>query len=527
MAKKKIQRIFCLTISLLSLLLGACATTQNNDNRSPDPVSLSPGSGNMPSAKRRQVRHAQNKQMKEKHTAADKTHDDVWDRIRDGFRLRDLESPHVEYYIEWYTERPEYVERLVERASIYLYFIVEELERHDFPMEIALLPAIESAYKPTAYSHAHAAGLWQFISATGRRYGLKQNWWYDGRRDIVSATHAAIEYLSFLRDEFDGDWFHALAAYNTGERRVQQAILNNRRQGKSTAYEHLKLRSETRRYVPKLIAIKRIVENPGRYNLTLKPIPNRPYFEIVDTGSQIDLNIVAETAGISTSRLRDLNPGFRRWATDPSGPHRVLVPVDAGPRVAARLESLPKGKRMRWASYNVRRGDTLGGIARRYGVSVSALQSTNRLNGTLIRAGQTLVVPLSSRALASSGASGSGAQVTTGQAGRPVQWASYSVRRGDTLTGIARQYGVSASALRSSNGLRGSLIRAGQTLRIPVSDSAGSAQQQAVVHRVRRGDTLWGIARRYKVHVRQLRHWNEIASQDILKLGQEIMVYLN
>lgn len=521
---------------------------------------------------------------KEKRTAADReAYDDVWDRVRDGFRLPELDSPHVDYYVEWYSKRPEYMERMMNRASLYLYHIVEELERNDFPMEIALLPAIESAYRPTAYSHAHAAGLWQFISATGSRYGLKQNWWYDGRRDVLGATEAAIQYLSFLRDEFDGDWFHALASYNTGERRVRRAILSNRRLGKPTGYQHLSLMNETERYVPKLLAVKRLVQDPARYGISLKPIPNRPYFAVVETGSQIDLSIVAESAGISTSELQALNAGFRRWATDPEGPHRVLVPVASKDRVVARLASIPQEERIRWASHDVRRGDTLGAIARRYGVSVSALQSSNRLNGTLIRTGQTLLVPLSSRALASSGghsAPASGNRTAASPAVATGQWASYRVRPGDTLGGIGRRYGVSVSELRSGNGLSGSMIRVGQTLKVPatagagrqsglhqvragdtlggiarrygvsVSDlrasnglrgslirvgqtlkvpgkATGSAARQPIVHHVTRGDTLWRIARRYKVNIKQLQSWNQIATQDVLRLGQKIMVYAN
>ncbi len=515
MGDKQIPRIFCLTVSLLTLLIGGCATPQNNDNKSSQPTARASSGADDPWAARR---------SRERRAAAEpvqKFYDDVWDRVRDGFRMPELDSPHVDYYVEWYSKRPEYMERLGDRASLYLYHIVEELERNDFPMEIALLPAIESAYLPTAYSHAHASGLWQFIAATGRRYGLKQNWWYDGRRDVLGATEAAIQYLSFLRDEFNGDWFHALAAYNTGERRVQRAIVSNRRQGKPTGYKHLNLRSETERYVPKLLAVRRIVQNPERYGITLARIPNEPYFEIVETGSQIDLSIVAEAAGISTSELQKLNAGFRRWATDPDGPHRVLVPATAGDKVAARLAAIPQEERMRWASYDVRRGDTLGRIARRYGVSVSALQSSNHLRGTLIRAGQTLLVPLSGRAMAAAGNSLPDSGAATG-------WTRYTVRRGDTLGRIASRHGVSVGALQSSNGLRGSMIRAGQTLRIPTSGGGRTDKsQQTIVHHVKRGDTLWRIARRYKVDVKQLQHWNEIASRDILQLGQKIMVYAN
>ncbi len=571
------QRLFCLAVSLLALLLGACASTQNSDTQSRGTDARASSHEAALAARRH----------KEKRTAADRdTYDDVWDRVRDGFRLPELDSPHVDYYVEWYSRRPEYMERMMDRASLYLYHIVEELERNDFPMEIALLPAIESAYRPTAYSHAHAAGMWQFISATGSRYGLKQNWWYDGRRDVLSATEAAIQYLGFLRDEFDGDWFHALASYNTGERRVRRAILSNRRQGKPTGYEHLSLVNETERYVPKLLAVKRLVQEPHRYGLTLKPIPNQPYFAVVETGSQVDLSIVAEAAGMSTSELQALNAGFRRWATDPEGPHRVLVPVAARDKVITKLASIPQEERIRWASHSVRRGDTLGAIARRYGVSVSALQSSNRLKGSLIRTGQTLLVPVSTRTLASSGSSSASVaasqpatQATTGS----TQWTRYNVRPGDTLGGIARRHGVSVSQLQSGNGLRGSMIRVGQSIRVPASTTAASASresilhhvragdtlggiarrygvsvsdlrssnglrgsmiragqtlrvpatatadtsQQPIVHHVARGDTLWRIARRYKVNIKQLQSWNQIATQEILRLGQKIMVYAN
>lgn len=510
MANKKIQQLSCLAVGLLSLLLGACTSLQNVDSPPPQPATEDPDAW---------TGHAQRR-----NSQADKSYDDVWERIRDGFRLPRLDTETVDHYVEWYTEHPEYLERLANRASMYLYYIVEELERNDFPMEIALLPAIESAYRPTAYSHAHASGMWQFISATGSRYGLKQNWWYDGRRDIVGSTRAAIEYLSFLRDEFDGNWFHALASYNTGERRVRRAILSNRRAGKPTDYQYLDLRRETERYVPKLLAIKRIVSDPQRYGVNLEPIANQPYFEIVDTGSQIDLSIVAEAAEISTSELRALNPGFRRWATDPEGPHRILVPVDAAPRVATKLAGIPADKRMRWASYNVRRGDTLGQIARHYGVSVNALQTSNRLSGTLIRTGQTLLVPLSTQALADGGTPSDSR--ATAQARDQRRWVRYDIRRGDTLSGIAERHDISLAALKTSNGLRGSSIRAGQSIRVPTGRTASSTDQP-IVHQVQRGDTLWRIAKRYKVGVKQLQSWNEIAAQDILRLGQKIMVYAN
>jgi membrane-bound lytic murein transglycosylase D len=328
------------------------------------------------------------------------------------------------------------------------------------PTELVLLPAIESAFVPTAYSRAHAVGLWQFIPATARRYGIKMNWWYDGRRDVVESTRAALDYLEFLHEEFKGNWFYALAAYNAGEGSVAYAIRKNKSRGRDTRYVNLRLKSETRRYVPKLIALKNIVDNPARFGITLASVADEPYFSAVDTGGQIDLNVVRELSGWNAKEMRHLNAAFKRWSTDPDGPHRLLVPWSKAANLELALAALPESARVKWGSYTIRQGDTLGRIARKYGVSVSALQRSNRLNGTLIRAGNTLLIPLSS-----------GSQ--------------------------------------------------------DIAFSGATAAQDSLVHRVRSGDTLWGIARRYNVYVSQLTQWNSIRTHDTLRLGQNILVYMN
>jgi len=387
-------------------------------------------------------------------------HADLWDRIRKGFGMEPLDSKFVAEYEKWYAARPKYIARVVERARPYLHYIVEEVEKRGMPTELVLLPAIESAFVPTAYSRAHAVGLWQFIPATARRYDLKMNWWYDGRRDVIESTRAALDYLEFLHEEFNGNWFYALAAYNAGEGSIAYAIKKNRSNGSNTHYANLRLKSETRRYVPKLIAFRNIVNDPTRFGITLDSIPNEPYFAVVDTGGQIDLNVVRELSGLNPKEIRRLNAAFKRWSTDPDGPYRLLVPLDKAPSIATALANLPESARVKWSSYTIRQGDTLGKIASKYGVSVSALQRTNHLNGTLIRAGKTLLIPASS-----------GSQ--------------------------------------------------------EVAFASSGAQQESLVHRVRSGDTLWGIARRYNVYVSQLTRWNSIRTDDPLKLGQSIVVYMN
>ncbi|HEC12780.1 MAG TPA: LysM peptidoglycan-binding domain-containing protein [Acidiferrobacteraceae bacterium] len=397
-------------------------------------------------------------------------YEDLWDRVRAGFALEPIDSKTVRRYEKWYADRPDYMENMTRRARRYLYHIVTQVEARGIPTEIALLPAIESAFKPMAYSRARASGLWQFIPSTGRNYGLKQNWWYDGRRDVLAATDAALDYLEKLHKQFNGDWHLALAAYNAGERRIERNLAYNARKGRGTDYQSLRsLKRETRHYVPKLIAVVNIIRDPQAFGLELEPIPNKPYFETVDVGSQIDLGVVADLSGIGIRELHVLNPAFRRWATDPQGPHRILIPVGKKRVVEQGIAALPASKRMQYTRHVVRRGDTVGGIAHRYGLSAGAIRSTNKFRGNLIRAGQNLLIPLSSRALAKA------------KRAKPRRV-------------------VSAKKYRNTRG------------------------KVHLVHQVRRGETLYAIAKKYNVYVYQLAQWNKLDVDGILNLGQKIKV---
>ncbi len=404
-------------------------------------------------------------------TAAAPPAADLWARLRAGFRLPKLDSPLVARYERWFADKSEFMRAMMERARMYLYYIVEEVEKRGMPTEIALLPAIESAYKPYAYSRARAAGLWQFIPSTGRHYGLKMNWWYDGRRDVIASTQAALDYLEKLYSDFDGDWFLALAAYNAGEGRVMRAIEYNRRRGRPTSFEHLtQLKEETRHYVPKLMAMVNIVSDPARYGVQLAAIPNEPYFARVDVDSQIDLGVVARLMDMSVEELTLINPGLNRWATDPDGPHHLLVPVDKKDDLIEGLNNLAEEQRLRWHRHIVRRGDTLHELAARYGVTVQAIRNTNGLRSNLVRAGQSLLIPVSARPL------------------KPV--------------------GQIAA-------------RGGTALPRPTSGTA----REPIIHRVRRGDTLWNIARRYGVLIRQIVEWNLLDPNDALRLGQRLKIW--
>ena len=251
---------------------------------------------------------------------------DLWEAMRRNFGLPGRNDARVRAQRDWYARHPEYMRRVSQRAGRYAAHILQEVEQRDMPAEIALLPIVESAYDPFAYSHGRAAGLWQFIPATGKRYGLKQDWWYDGRRDLVESTRAALDYLEYLHKRFHGDWLLALAAYNSGEGTVIRAIRRNRRKGKPVSFWDLDLPRETRAYVPKLIALKQLVNSPEKYGVKLEQVDIEPPFEMIDTGGQIDLAIAADLAGIDLDELYRFNPGFNQWATPPKGPHRLLIP---------------------------------------------------------------------------------------------------------------------------------------------------------------------------------------------------------
>lgn len=456
---------------------------------------------------------------------------DLFERIRSGFVLADVDHEWVEREVRWFAGHPAYLDRTFKRGERYLHHIVSEIETRKLPLELALLPIVESAFNPVAYSRARASGLWQFIPATGRRYGLKQNWYYDGRRDVLAATTAALDYLEFLAAEFDGDWMLAVAAYNTGEANVARAIKRNKALGKPTDFFSLKLPRETRAYVPKLLAMRRIVNDPASHGLAFAPIPNRPYFAKVDVGGQIDLQLAAEMAELAQEELLALNPAFNHWVTDPDGPHHLLIPVEREPQFTAAVAALPPDKRVRVVYHQVRRGDTLGGIASKYGISLAALRTANKIRGNLIHPGQDLLITAAPRGmnaalLAAQAESFSETPTRRSPSGKHV------VRRGDTLWSIARRHGVSLNSLADTNGLsRKDTLSVGQVLALPGTATLASTDPSAVNARsttyvVRRGDTLSRIADKFRIRLSDLLGWNELTKRSVIKPGQRLVMYI-
>jgi len=321
----------------------------------------------------------------------------LWQRIRGGFQLSNLQGPLVEEWEQWYSSRPDYVSRMVERSSRFLYHVVEEVERRGMPTEIALLPMIESAYNPQAHSRSHASGMWQFIPTTGKTYGLRQNFWYDGRRDPIAATSAALDYLEKLHDMF-GDWELALAAYNWGEGAVSRAIAKNQARGLPADYGSLTMPPETRNYVPKLQAVKNLLSNPQAYGLVLADIPNRPYFATVRTDRHIDVKLAARLAEMPLEEFRFLNPAHNKPVIKAEGGEFILLPLDKA-EVFRRNLNAHGQPLVSWQAYTVKRSDKAERIAAQHGMSLAQLKEVNAIAPRKsIVSGQTLMVPVTGNA---------------------------------------------------------------------------------------------------------------------------------
>lgn len=458
----------------------------------------------------------------------------AWDRMREEFRLPEQHHPRLDAHIDWFQRNPAYLGRVFDRADPFLAWILDQLEEHDLPAELALLPVVESGFQPFAYSHGRAAGLWQFIPGTGDRFGLKRNWWYDGRRDVVDSTQAAIEYLSYLRDYFDGDWLLALAAYNSGEGTVSRAVARNRAQGRPTDFWHLDLPRETREYVPKLLALRDIVADPARYAIELPELDAEPQITLVETTGQIDLALAADLADMEIADLYRLNPGFNRWATDPNGPHRLVIPVEAAESFATNLAGLSDEQRVTWKRHQIKRGETLIQIARHYHTTVALVQKTNALKGHDIRVGDHLLIPVAQRELTAYTLSApqrehSRVETRVSQGAR-----TYTVRNGDTLWEIARRHQLSVAQLARMNGMAPrDPLRPGRTLIVGTGTGTVTASahpvapRQKVHYTVRQGDSLTRISQRFRVTVADLRSWNNLHTKAYLQPGQRLMLYVD
>lgn len=453
---------------------------------------------------------------------------DVWERMRHGFRLGGSEHHQVTRQIAAYSKQPDYIEKIFKRGSPYMAYISAKVEQRGFPTDLALLPFVESGFDPFAYSRSHAAGLWQFIPDTGKIYGLKQDWWYDGRRDVVASTRAALDHLDALHKEFGGDWLVALAAYNAGSGTIQAAIDRNISAGKPTDFWHLKLPRETTDYVPRLLAIREIVLDPDRYGVTLTPIEPTPSFAMVDIDGQIDLGVAAKLAGMETGELLLLNPGFNRLSTHPKGSHQLAIPVDKMDAFVDNLDNLPDEKRARTVRHTVAKGETLSQIAKRYNTTVTTLQQTNHLKNSLIKPGKELLVSTTTSAPNQLAIVPQQRIETRSRAKAKSQPANltHTVQGGENLWNIARKYSVSVDKLRTWNKLADNgVIKPGQNLLVQGQTAQKNAQRTRTIrYTVKSGDSLYAIAKKYDVTIENLRHWNKLSRSGSLQPGQRLEV---
>ena len=468
---------------------------------------------------------------------------DVLDRLRAGFSLSYEDNARTAAELKWFASHPDYLNRVFTRAQRYMPYIAAELERRGMPLELALLPIVESAYDPFAYSHGRAAGLWQMIPGTAKRFGIKQNWWYDGRRDVVDSTRAALDYLQYLQGLNDGDWLNAIASYNSGEGNVLRAARNNRKSNKPTDFWHLKLPRETSMYVPKLLALVEIVADPEKYNLTLPVVVDEQQFIVADIGSQLDLALAAELAGVDVDTVYQYNPGYNRWSTDPSGPHRLVMPVQVADQFVAALNEVPAADRVRWQRHKVKSGEAISQIAERYNTTVATIRAANQLRGNTIRAGHHLMIPVATKPLSAYSKSADARLAKTQNRERAGNKIEHVVRSGESFWTISRRYNVSHRQLAAWNGMApGDTLSVGRKLvvwsnnavtgtvmdepRMSPTAALGNTTRK-LSYTVRNGDSLYLIASRFRVTIAQLARWNKIDTNKILRPGQKLTMYVD
>ncbi|MGI9200959.1 MAG: LysM peptidoglycan-binding domain-containing protein [Woeseiaceae bacterium] len=462
---------------------------------------------------------------------------DLLQRLRDGFELEHVDNRRIDSELKWFVSHPDYLTRVFTRAQRYLPHITAELEERDLPFELALLPIVESAYDPFAYSHGRAAGLWQMIPGTATRFGVKQNWWYDGRRDIVDSTRAALEYLDYLYDFNEGDWPRAIASYNSGEGNVRRAVRKNRAADKPDDFFSLKLSKETSAYVPRLLALVEIVKNPAAYDLTLPYIIDETQFVVTDIGSQLDLALAAELAGVDVDTVYAYNPGYNRWSTDPEGPHNLVMPNDVADAFNSALAEVPEKERIRWKRHKVGNGETISEIANDYHTTVPVIQATNNLRGNMIRAGHHLMIPVASKPLDAYSKSADERLAKTQNRKRAENKVDHVVASGESFWTISQRYGVTTRQLSAWNGMApGDPLPIGRKLvvwtdadlgpRTSPTSALGNTTRK-LNYTVRNGDSLYLIASRFRVTVNELSRWNNIDKNKILRPGQRLTMYVD
>ena len=512
---------------LVFLIVTGCSTTSKDAFNDRPPASSELDNS--------YVRHSLHPFGKQKYTVPAKYKNTVWERLISLYSLPEVQNERIDRELNWYLRHPAYLARVQQRAEPYLHLILNEVEAKNIPGELALLPIVESAFLPEAYSKSDASGLWQFIPATGRLYGLQQNAWYDGRRDVYASTKAATLFLKQLGETFDGDWHLALASYNYGKGNVRKAIEKNENLNLETDYWSLDLPKETSDYVPRLLAIAKIFANADKYHINLQHIPNKPYCELVDVKSQLDLNKAAELANTPLNEFLKLNPGFNYSSTAPQGPHHLLIPVAKAQSFKHNLARLPYSERVDLKRYHaetaaqarhdesqvipsqhkVKAGESLVSIADKNNTTPQSIRQVNHLTSNSIRSGMILKMPTPQKTVAST-------KSETAQI--------YVVKKGDTLRNVAQKFSVSDKDIAVWNKitLKTALV-SGQKLTIKAArqQAVASVGIRSISYTVKQGDSLVQISRKFNVSVADLRKWNPPAISNALTPGKKLKVILN
>lgn len=441
---------------------------------------------------------------------------DAWQRLRQGFEITPNKLPYsANKQLQRYLKNPHNLNLLYEHSAPFLFHVTEQLENANLPLELALLPIVESNYDPLAYSPSHAVGLWQFIPSTATSLGLERSRWYEGRRDVIHSTAAAMTYLGYLNKQFNGNWLHALAAYNSGEGVVRKAIRKNRRLGKSTEFWSLRLPRETKNYVPQLMALAFIVKHSEKLEVKLPQIDNKAYFSVVELPAQIELDKIIEVTEVDDAIFTKLNSAYRRSVTPPEPGYHVLLPVEKSQLLSDFLATSDPATWAEYREYIVKSGDTLSHIAKRYKQTTAQIKITNRLRNDFLRIGQVLRIP----------PIGEVAVLTEYQT-PPTR--TYIVSAGDTLSQIAAKHKVSISSLKRANNLTSNLIKVGQELVIKAPASGPKTTPvRKLNYQVRSGDSLYLIAKRFDLKINDITSWNKLDKNKYLQPGQRLTLYIN
>lgn len=501
--------------------------------------------------------------------------DSLWSDLRGDFQLSSATTnePAVQEQINWYVHHQQYLNRVVTRAAPYMYYIFARVKERNLPAELVLLPIMESAYNPFANSCRGATGLWQLMSATACGYGVKEDWWYDGRRDIYASTNAALDYLTYLQSYFGGDWLLAIASYDAGEGTLQSAVHRNAKEGRNTDFWDLQLPAETQSYVPRLLALAAIISNPAKYGITLPAISDQPYLQQVDIGAPINLNEAAQFAGMTLDQLKEFNPGYTHSMTGPTGPYKLLLPIDRIPVFKQNLAAAPSITTTIWGHYQAKHGDTLASIASRYNTTVSELKDANQLKGhKLALAGKMIMVPTGTEVIkphvtedtnspddfippsgsadvvnstsnstvadntnpsttnTNSASTADNTENNSNNSPAPapalasnnVPTSTTAVANGNSVTDNNDAATTAAFAAAANQSASSSSVNTSTSQDTSASSSA-AAVPQSVQHKVKAGETLSSISRQYKVKVSDLERWNHLKNGR-LKPGASLVI---